>query len=103
SSAPTRTRIAHIEWARKRLKGEAQLLEGRLRNRGRRPRSQTMGCEHAIDVALFGAGLHPLHAPSAVGAFGDVYEEYFFEEPRPGVSLWFVGGVFEERDLLCVA
>ena len=41
-----------------------------------------MSRHDAIDVAFFGAGLHPPHAPCAVGAFGDVYEEYLFEEPR---------------------
>ena len=56
-----------------------------------------------MDIAPLGAGLHPLHAPSAVGAFGDVDEEYLFDQPCPGVSLGFVGGVVEEIGLVRVA
>ena len=52
--------------------------------------------EHPMDVARFSASLHPLHAPAAVGALGDIDEEDLFQEPGPGVSFRFDGVVPEE-------
>ncbi len=46
-----------------------------------------MSRQHAIDIALLGAGIEPLHLAVALGALGDIDQEDLLDQPGPGVSL----------------